>query len=166
MDIPGFAPANSFRTGSRIALAALLFCCAVLADFGSAGAASALRFKKSDVGEKKTGTDDPHPLALRRNDWLYRTLEVNYALLNTADLVTTFYGLDHGAREVNPLAVGYINNRAAAIAIKGGLTLGVLWGLRQAKKENRGAAIVALGALNLVYGIVVGNNIGVLLKLE
>lgn len=40
----------------------------------------------------------------RSRDWLYTGLEINYIVLNAADLATAFYGLEKGAQEANPVA--------------------------------------------------------------
>ncbi len=100
------------------------------------------------------------------SDWLYTGLEINYIALNAADLITTFYGLDKGAEEANPVARLVIKNRPAAVIFKGGMTAGVLLGLSYVKKQNKPAAYIALGALNVLYGFVVHNNIGVYLNLK
>ena len=71
------------------------------------------------------------------SDWLYKSLAVNYVALNTLDLLTTFYSLDRGAKEANPIARAFIKNRPLAILIKGGVTGGVLFALAQVKKENK-----------------------------
>lgn len=99
-------------------------------------------------------------------DWFYTTLEINYLALNALDLLTTFYSLEKGAQEMNPISDLYIRNKPVAIAVKAGTTLGVLQLLRYVEKENETAAYVTLGALNLLYGFVVHNNISVYLRLE
>lgn len=100
------------------------------------------------------------------SDWLYKSLAVNYVALNTLDLITTFYSLDRGAKEANPIARAFIKNRPLAILIKGGVTGGVLFALAQVKKENKKAAQITLGVLNIMYGLVLRNNIAVILTLE
>jgi hypothetical protein len=99
-------------------------------------------------------------------DWFYTGLEINYVVLNAADLITTFYGIDNGAKEANPVARLVISNRPAAVLFKGAMTAGVLFGMAHVKKQNKTAAYVALGALNVLYGFVVHNNIGVYMNLK
>lgn len=99
-------------------------------------------------------------------DWFYTGLEINYIALNAADLITTFYGLDKGAKEANPVARLVIHNRPAAVVFKSAMTAGVLLGLAHVKKQNQPAAYVTLSALNVLYGFVVHNNIGVYLNLK
>ena len=100
------------------------------------------------------------------SDWLYNSLAVNYVALNTLDLITTFYSLDRGAKEANPIARAFIKNRPLAILIKGGVTGGVLFAMAQVKKENKKAAQITLGVLNIMYGLVLRNNISVILQLN
>jgi hypothetical protein len=102
----------------------------------------------------------------KRGDWFYKTLEVNYVLLNAADLITTFKSLDKGAREVNPIARSFITNKPLATSVKACVTAGVLLSLSKVKRENATAACVTLGVLNLLYGIVVTNNIGVYVQMN
>ncbi|HEX9653079.1 MAG TPA: DUF5658 family protein, partial [bacterium] len=85
-----------------------------------------------------------HQSAPGSRDWLYTGLEINYIVLNAADLITTFYGLDKGAREGNPVARLVIHNRPVAVMFKGGMTAGVLWGLAHVKRQNRPAAYITL----------------------
>jgi len=100
------------------------------------------------------------------SDWLYKSLAVNYVALNTLDLITTFYSLDRGAQEANPIAKTFIKNRPLAVLIKGGATAWVLFALTKVKKDNKKAAQITLGVLNIMYGLVLRNNIGVILQLN
>ncbi len=102
----------------------------------------------------------------RKRDWLYHGLEVNYALLNALDLVTTFSSLAHGAREANPVAGALLRNKPAAVLIKGGITGGVLFALRRVKQHDSTLAYTTLGFLNVVYGVVVAHNFGVYFRLK
>ncbi len=104
--------------------------------------------------------------ASNQSNWFYIGLEANYVLLNAADMVTTFYGLAHGAQEANPIANRFIKNRPVTLALKTTFTIGTLWGLRQVRKESRVAATVSLGVLNVLYGLVVANNIRVVVGLN
>lgn len=102
----------------------------------------------------------------KRSKELYNSLAINYVVLNTLDLATTFYSLDHGAKEANPIARTFIKNRPLAILIKGGITGGVLVTLAKLKKRDKKAAYITLGILNLVYGFVLKNNVNVILRLN
>lgn len=87
-------------------------------------------------------------------------------MLNALDLVTTFLALENGAKEANPVAKLFINNKPVAILIKGGVTTGVLHLLRKVKTEDKKAAIITLGMLNLLYGYVVTKNFGVFFEVR
>ena len=100
-----------------------------------------------------------------RRDWLYMGLETNYVALNAADLITTFYSVDRGAREGNPVARLFMSRKPLAVVVKGGVTFGVLAALRYVKGENKKAAYIALGLLNAMYAVVVTNNIHVAVSL-
>ena len=125
-------------------------------------------FTQEEFSQKVLLKDSKRILKSRKqsSDWLYKSLAVNYVALNTLDLITTFYSLDRGAKEANPIARVFIKNRPLAILIKGGVTGGVLFALAQVKKENKKAAQITLGVLNIMYGLVLRNNIAVILTLE
>ncbi len=95
----------------------------------------------------------------KANDTPYHLMELSYLTLNAIDLVTTFHSLDNGAKELNPIARTFIKNRPLAIALKGGLSLTVLYGLRKVKTQNKTAAYFTLGLLNGFYSYVATNNI-------
>lgn len=116
------------------------------------------------LSNKSDGARPQIPVQSR--DWFYTALEVNYVLLNTLDLITTFKSLDYGAKELNPIAMTFVKNRRLAIVIKGAATGGVLFALSRAKRKDKKAAYVTLGLLNLMYGFVVHNNIVVYLKMR
>jgi len=101
-----------------------------------------------------------------RTSWFYNTLAINYVTLNAIDLVTTFHGLGNGAREVNPIARTFVKNKPLAVAVKAGATVTVLYALSKAKKHNRKVAYIALGTLNVIYGLVVTNNVRVTMNLN
>lgn len=100
-----------------------------------------------------------------KRDWFYTGLQINYVLLNSVDLATTLYSLDHGAEEANPLARYLVKNKVATVVVKGGATAAVLFMLSKVKSQDKRVAYVTLGVLNLVYGLVVRNNVGVALRL-
>jgi len=97
---------------------------------------------------------------------LYNLLELNYALLNAADLISTFEGLERGAVEANPVAKLWIENKPLAIFAKTGLTIGALATLRYTRRYNHKAAIITLSCMNLLYSAVVANNIRISIQLS
>ncbi|MFQ5752895.1 MAG: DUF5658 family protein, partial [bacterium] len=102
----------------------------------------------------------------KNHDWFYTSLEINYVILNAMDLVTTFYSLDKGAKEANPITKLYVRNKPLAVIIKGGVTAGVILGLARVKRQDTKAAYVTLTLLNVMYGFVVKNNFSVYLQLN
>lgn len=99
-------------------------------------------------------------------DWIYTSMEISYITLNTLDLFITHHSLDNGAKEANPIARLYIRNKPLSLIIKGGITAGILFGLTEIKKKDKKAAYITLGLLNMMYGFVVKNNIGVYFELR
>ncbi len=111
-------------------------------------------------------SDKKHQELSNRRDWLYTSMEINYVVLNAVDLLTTFNCMDKGAKERNPIARLFIKNKPLAVIIKGGLTGGVLYGLSYLKKEDKKAAYISLGVLNILYVFVVRNNLSIYFQLN
>lgn len=122
--------------------------------------ATDLKSLKNEIQRKYKNEQSNH------RDWLYTGLEVSYVSLNIADLITSYYSLAIGAKEANPIANLYIKNKPLSFIVKGSVTVGVLYSLRQVKKENKKIAYLTLGALNTLYAFVVNNNVGVYLELK
>jgi hypothetical protein len=101
-----------------------------------------------------------------KSSWFYNTLAINYVTLNAIDLATTFHGLKNGAHEVNPIARAFIRNKPLAVAVKAGATVTVLYALSKARQQNKKVAYIALGTLNILYGLVVTNNLSVTMNLN
>ena len=98
--------------------------------------------------------------------WLYNTLAANYILLNTVDLLMTYHTIENGAIEKNPLLRSFIDNKPVIIGLKAGMTCGVLFTLSKVKRHHKTIACLSLGLLNIIYGIVVSNNISVYIQLH
>lgn len=96
---------------------------------------------------------------------LYTALEVSYVSMQVADVITTQYGIKHGAYEVNPTARFLIDNR---ILIPGKIVASTafLYTCRRIHKDDPRLATAYLIAGNLIYGAVVYNNYQVCLKLK
>lgn len=99
-------------------------------------------------------------------DWFYTGMEMSFITLNVVDLALTHYSLKNGAREANPIARLYIDNVPLSIVVKGGVTVGVIYFLRRLKQERKTHAYVSLAVLNVVYGFVVNNNIGIAFEIS
>ncbi|MFQ5637142.1 MAG: DUF5658 family protein [bacterium] len=93
-------------------------------------------------------------------------MAINYVVLNSLDLITTFASLGKGAKEINPVTRLFVRNKPAAVLFKAGVTGGILWALTKTKKHDKRAAYITLGFLNVLYGVVVANNIGVYLQIK
>ncbi|MFQ5675697.1 MAG: DUF5658 family protein [bacterium] len=142
----------------------MTFCIAVI---GLVLSLHASGFGQESSGAKASrAADSDSEFNQPATDWFYKTLAINYVALNALDLLTTFYSLDRGAQEGNPIARTFVRNRPLAILITGGVTGGVLVVMGQLKNQNKRAAYVTLGILNVVYGLVLRNNIGVVLNLK
>lgn len=104
-------------------------------------------------------------LFTRKQNRLYHTLEVTYISLNTADGILTHYAITRGAREVSPIFRDIVTNKPLFILLKGTFTIGALALIRQVRKHDHKTAVVYLVAANILYSIVVANNISVSIKL-
>lgn len=96
---------------------------------------------------------------------IYTALEISYVSMQVADVITTQYGIKHGAYEVNPTARFLIDNR---ILIPGKIVASTafLYTCRRIHKDDPRLATAYLIAGNLIYGAVVYNNYQVCLKLK
>ena len=56
------------------------------------------------------------PLHAEENNVIYNTLMTNYIAMCWADLAVSYYGLDKGCKEMNPIARFYIDKPGLAIA--------------------------------------------------
>jgi len=99
------------------------------------------------------------------NNLLYHSLEVSYIALNTADVMLTYKGIEKGARELNPFIRDIIENRPLFISIKATFTIGALALIRQLRKHDPKTAMVYLIGANLVYSLVVANNVRIVMRL-
>ncbi len=140
----------------------LLLAAAVLIGLQLAASAATQKPQaRPEIRSRAAAAATPSP----KKPWYYAALEVNYVALNTLDLLTTFRGLDAGAREVNPATRWLVHNKPMSLAFKGAATAGVLFGLNHIRKQDKTLATVLLGALNLFYGAVVANNVHVTMQI-
>jgi hypothetical protein len=86
------------------------------------------------------------------------SLYASTAVLQALDVHSTLRGLNRGAVELNPLMRDLVKNRPAFIATKALVGTGTILAARELGKRNKVAAVVALVALNSMYGAVVRNN--------
>jgi hypothetical protein len=110
----------------------------------------------------------PVPMPARESEVArYRTgrpgalvpLYVSLATLNFLDAHSTFQAVDAGAYEANPIVGSFVDNRAAVLALKAGVTTGtILLSELMWKQGRRKASIAMLTALTLANAFIVQHN--------
>ncbi len=99
-------------------------------------------------------------------DYFYRSMQISYIALNTADYILTMKALENGGIEKNPLMKKITENKLLCLGVKAGLTGFVLYATNQMYKDNpKTARYILLGA-NIFYSAVITNNISVSIKLN
>jgi hypothetical protein len=89
------------------------------------------------------------------------------AALQGYDAYSTLRALKNGGREANPLMKGVVNNPAALVAMKAGVTTAsIMAAERLWKGQHRVGAIGVMVASNLMMGIVAAHNSRVLSSLK
>ncbi len=99
---------------------------------------------------------------LIKKNTFYKSMEINYVVLNTLDLFTTYYALDKNAVEANPIANLYIKNRPLTILIKSSITLFTLYSLNNLRKHHKKTTYIILGGLNILYSLVLYNSLNII----
>jgi len=102
--------------------------------------------------------------AQNRPDLTYKVLEVTYIGLNTADYIITLNGLKKGGKELNPIA--HKMSPVGMAGLKLTSTASVLLLSRVIYKRNPKAAKITMFAMNIATGLVVSNNIKVVINLN
>lgn len=82
------------------------------------------------------------------------------------DIHSTLKAVDHGAIEANPLMSGLVQNKAAFIGVKAGLTAGFMYATHKMAKRNKVGAILTAAAVNSVYLVVAHHNYKVARSLQ
>lgn len=83
--------------------------------------------------------------------------------LQTADLATTYYALETGrGREANGAMAAIVNQPAAMIAVKAGVTGGTIYLASKLSKRHPTGAKVVLWTVNAAIAGVVANNLAVI----
>lgn len=110
----------------------------------------------------------PVPMPARESEVArYRTgrpgalvpLYVSLATLNFLDAHSTFQAVDAGAYEANPIVGSFVDNRAAVLALKAGVTTGtILLSELMWKQGRRKTSIAMLTALTLANAFIVQHN--------
>jgi hypothetical protein len=99
-------------------------------------------------------------------DALLVALQATTIAAQALDIHSTFKAVDHGAVEANPLMSGLVQNKAAFIGVKAGLTAGFMYATHKMSKRNKVGAILTAAAVNSVYLIVAHHNYKVARSLQ
>ena len=118
--------------------------------------------------ERRPEPRPPVPVPLREREIArYRTgrpgalvpLYVSLATLNFLDAHSTFQAVDAGAIEANPVVGSFVDNRAAVLALKAGVTTGtILLSELMWKQGRRKTSVAMLTALTLANAFIVQHN--------
>jgi hypothetical protein len=90
--------------------------------------------------------------------WLWRGLLV----LNILDIITTYFGLDMGATEVNPIGFTIILLFKPVLLVIGLIGLIIIAPMLKESKVSRYAVYIEGVLANIGYIYIVGNNLNVL----
>jgi hypothetical protein len=74
------------------------------------------------------------------------------------DVHSTMRAIKVGGVEANPVMGGLVNNRAAFIGVKAGISAGVIFVTQKVARDNKIAAIVASAAINSAFVMVARHN--------
>ena len=85
-------------------------------------------------------------------------LYVSLAGMQVWDMRSTSTALNAGAREANPAAAPFANNRGAMIGLKAATTAGTIFFAEKMWKKNRADSIVMMAAINGVTAAVAMRN--------
>lgn len=102
----------------------------------------------------------------QKRDFLYHSLEVTYVSLNALDLITTYKGLEYGARELNPVIGRIIENKPLAITYKAASVVLFLGITRKIRIDHPKLAFITLIAANAGYAYLVNRNYQICLSLR
>ncbi len=103
---------------------------------------------------------------LIKKDTFYKSMEISYILFNISDLITTYYALNKNVTEANPITNLYIKNKPLAILIKSSTTIITLISLNYLKQYHKKTSYIVLGGLNILYSLVLYNNLSIILSIS
>jgi len=96
----------------------------------------------------------------------HRIFALVLAILFLLDCITTELVLIGGGMELNPVMVGIVASPALHLAVKGAVFLFILGATGYAGRQVQSSGVVALSAIIIWYGMVVGNNLGILIGMQ
>jgi len=108
------------------------------------------------------------PLVAQENkpDNFYKGLEIAHVGLSMADYFSTMEFIKNGGREMNPLANKFLDTSLKFGLFKTGMTAFALYSGREMYKENPKKAKRQMIFANLLYGLVINNNINISINLK
>ena len=98
-------------------------------------------------------------LHTEENNVIYNTLMTNYIAMCWADLAVSYYGLDKGCNEMNPIARLYIDKPGLAIAFIAIDNLIVSYASHEMYKRNKVVAIGLLVLVTIAKGYILYRNL-------
>ncbi len=96
----------------------------------------------------------------------HRLLAMALAILFLLDCITTELILILGGVELNPVMAGIVASPLLHMAVKAAVFLFVIATTGYAERRVPASGAVALSAIILWYGVVIGNNLGVLVGMR
>ena len=99
------------------------------------------------------------PLHAEENNAIYNTLMTNYIAMTWADLAVSYYGLDRGLEELNPIARFYIDKPGLAIAFIALDNLIVGYASHGLYRRNKIVAISLIALVTIVKGYILYRNL-------
>lgn len=109
--------------------------------------------------------DDQAPAPIRefRSDPRWTTpvllsLQAATVVTQMLDVHSTLKAVNAGAVEANPMMGGLVQNKAAFIGVKAGISAGVIYITQRVARDNKMAAIAASAAINSAFLMVARHN--------
>jgi hypothetical protein len=93
-------------------------------------------------------------------------LHVSTVVLQALDVHSTLTALDAGAAEANPMMAGLVEHPVGYVALKAGLTAGVIYASHRLARRHPVRAFLITAAVNVAYAVVVAHNYRVLSGLK
>ena len=100
----------------------------------------------------------PKPAPRQPSSVTLNSLYVATAVVQALDVHSTLLGIRSGAVEANPMMETMVKRPGVFIATKAALSVGTIMAARSVAKKNKVTAVIALAAVNAVYGAVVYRN--------
>ena len=159
-----FFVAASFGPWSAQPVAAQTDSATPIAD--TVAAVATAQFANSEQVAARAPSDLGRPSNPASTDRLLIALQAATVATQALDIHSTLKAVNHGAVEANPMMSGLVQNKAAFIGVKAGITAGLMYATHKMAKRNKVGAIVTASAVNSVYLIVAHHNYKVARSLQ